>query len=51
MLIADVEKRARLSASELFDDLIARMQRFSADGKFSDDVCLVGIEAAETKRD
>ncbi|HWD94088.1 MAG TPA: PAS domain S-box protein [Verrucomicrobiae bacterium] len=51
MLIADVAKRAQLSASDLFDDLITRMQRFSADGKFSDDVCLVGIEAAETKRD
>jgi sigma-B regulation protein RsbU (phosphoserine phosphatase) len=51
MLVADVEKRAQLPASELFDELIARMQRFSADGKFSDDVCLVGIEAADVKRD
>jgi len=50
MLIADVEKRAGLSASEMFDDLISRMQRFSADGKFSDDVCIVGIEAAGEKR-
>jgi sigma-B regulation protein RsbU (phosphoserine phosphatase) len=49
MLIADVAKRAQLSPSDLFDDLIARMQRFSADGKFSDDVCLVGIEAGEIK--
>lgn len=46
MLVTDVEKRAQLPASELFDELIERMQRFSADGKFSDDVCLVGIEAA-----
>jgi sigma-B regulation protein RsbU (phosphoserine phosphatase) len=46
MLVADVEKRAQLPASELFDQLIARMQSFSADGKFSDDVCIVGIEAA-----
>jgi sigma-B regulation protein RsbU (phosphoserine phosphatase) len=46
MLVTDVEKRAQLPASELFDQLIARMQRFSADGKFSDDVCLVGMEAA-----
>jgi sigma-B regulation protein RsbU (phosphoserine phosphatase) len=46
MLVTDVEKRAQLPASELFDQLIARMQRFSADGKFSDDVCIVGIEAA-----
>ena len=46
MLVTDVEKRAQLPASELFDALIERMQRFSADGKFSDDVCLVGMEAA-----
>jgi phosphoserine phosphatase RsbU/P len=46
MLVADVTERAQLPASELFDQLIDRMQRFSADGKFSDDVCLVGIEAA-----
>jgi sigma-B regulation protein RsbU (phosphoserine phosphatase) len=49
MLVTDVEKRAQLSASKLFDELIERMQRFSADGKFSDDVCLVGIEAADAK--
>jgi len=46
MLVTDVEQRAQLPASELFDELIERMQRFSADGKFSDDVCLVAIEAA-----
>ncbi len=49
MLVADVEKRAKLAASELFDELIERMQRFSADGKFSDDVCMVGIEVAAVK--
>jgi sigma-B regulation protein RsbU (phosphoserine phosphatase) len=46
MLVTDVEKRAQLPASELFDQLIERMHKFSADGKFSDDVCLVGMEAA-----
>ncbi len=45
MLVADVEKRVQMPMSKLFDDLIARMQNFSADGKFSDDVCIVGIEA------
>jgi len=45
-----VEKRAQLTASNLFDELIDRMQRFSSDGKFADDVCLVGIEAADIKR-
>jgi sigma-B regulation protein RsbU (phosphoserine phosphatase) len=47
MLVSDVAERAQLPVSDLFDQLIDRMQRFSADGKFSDDVCLVGIEAAE----
>jgi sigma-B regulation protein RsbU (phosphoserine phosphatase) len=51
MLVTDVQQRAQLSASQMFDDLIERMQRFSADGKFSDDVCLVGIEAAEMTKD
>jgi hypothetical protein len=46
MLVSDVAERTQLTASDLFDQLIDRMQRFSADGKFSDDVCLVGIEAA-----
>ena len=46
MLVSDVSERAQLPASELFDQLIDRMQRFSADGRFSDDVCIVGIEAA-----
>jgi len=46
MLVTDVEQRAQLPASELFDQLIERMQNFSADGKFSDDVCMVGMEAA-----
>ena len=49
MLVEDVKERAQLPASELFDELIERMQRFSADGKFSDDVCLVAIEAAAHK--
>jgi len=48
MLVADVAERTQLPASELFDQLIDRMQRFSADGKFSDDVCIVGIEAGRT---
>jgi len=46
MLVSDVSERAQLPASELFDQLIDRMQRFSAEGRFSDDVCMVGIEAA-----
>jgi sigma-B regulation protein RsbU (phosphoserine phosphatase) len=49
MLVADVAKRSQLGTSDLFDELIASMQRFSADGKFSDDVCLVGIEVSKTQ--
>ena len=47
MLIAGVEKRLQLPASQLFDELLEEIQRFSAEGKFADDVCLVGMEISE----
>jgi len=47
MLIASVRKQLQLSASHLFDHLIAEVQHFSTDGKFTDDVCLVGMEASK----
>lgn len=47
MLLADVVKRVQLPASQLFDELLDQIQNFSADGKFADDVCIVGIEAAK----
>ncbi|HHY86091.1 MAG TPA: SpoIIE family protein phosphatase [Verrucomicrobia bacterium] len=43
-LIQDVRERVNLPASELFDTLLERIRSFSADGKFADDVCLVGME-------
>jgi sigma-B regulation protein RsbU (phosphoserine phosphatase) len=44
MLVAGVQRRAQLPASQLFDELLAEIRRFSGDIGFADDVCLVGIE-------
>jgi sigma-B regulation protein RsbU (phosphoserine phosphatase) len=44
MLVADVRRRVNLPATEMFDELLEQMRRFSLDGKFADDVCLVGME-------
>jgi sigma-B regulation protein RsbU (phosphoserine phosphatase) len=44
MLVAGVQRRAQLPASQLFDELLAEIRRFSGDSGFADDVCLVGIE-------
>jgi phosphoserine phosphatase RsbU/P len=44
LLVNGVEKRLKLPAPQLFDELLEEIQRFSADGKFADDVCLVGME-------
>jgi sigma-B regulation protein RsbU (phosphoserine phosphatase) len=44
MLITAVERRLKLPAANLFDELLEEIQRFSSDGKFCDDVCLVGME-------
>ena len=46
MLVADVQRRLALPATRLFDELLEQMRRFSVDGKFDDDVCLVGMEVA-----
>ena len=46
MLLADVQRRLTLPATQLFDELLEQMRRFSIDGKFEDDVCLVGMEIA-----
>jgi phosphoserine phosphatase RsbU/P len=50
LLIAGVQRRLRMPASGLFDELLAEVQAFSADGVFSDELCLVGMEftGAET---
>ncbi len=49
MLVASVEKRHRLPAPQLFDELLEEIQRFAAEGKFTDDVCLVGMEISDLK--
>jgi serine phosphatase RsbU (regulator of sigma subunit) len=46
MLVAGVQRRAQLPVSRLFDLLLAEIKRFSADGGFADDVCIVGMEYA-----
>jgi sigma-B regulation protein RsbU (phosphoserine phosphatase) len=45
-LLAEVRHRVQQTAAQLFDEIIATIQRFSCDAGFSDDVCLVGIEFA-----
>ncbi len=46
LLLSDVQSRLSLSAAGLFDELLAKIQRFAAHGVFTDDVCLVGMEFA-----
>ena len=44
--VTTVRKRVKLSASELFEQLVKEVKDFSSDNEFEDDVCLVGMEAA-----
>ncbi|HET7625990.1 MAG TPA: SpoIIE family protein phosphatase [Verrucomicrobiae bacterium] len=44
LLVGEVQRRIPLPASELFDQILAQIRKFSDDGNFSDDVCLVGME-------
>ncbi|HOX59251.1 MAG TPA: SpoIIE family protein phosphatase [Candidatus Paceibacterota bacterium] len=44
MLVAGVQRRAQLPASQLFDELLADIRRFAVGQVFGDDVCLVGME-------
>jgi phosphoserine phosphatase RsbU/P len=46
-LLAEVKKRARLSAPDLFDALLAEIQVVSDSAGFADDVCLVGMEVSD----
>ena len=46
LLVTGVQRRVQLPAPQLFDELLAEIQRFSADKGFADDVCLVGMEYA-----
>ncbi|HTS18425.1 MAG TPA: SpoIIE family protein phosphatase [Verrucomicrobiae bacterium] len=47
-LLAAVNKRAGLPASELFDELLADVQKHAGNRGFADDVCIVGVEVART---
>ncbi len=49
MLVAGVQRRAQLSAPQLFDELLAEIRSFASDSGFSDDVCLVAMEYAGTE--
>jgi sigma-B regulation protein RsbU (phosphoserine phosphatase) len=44
LLVTDVQRRLKLPASDLFNQILKQISEFSADGKFTDDVCLVGME-------
>jgi len=46
MLVAGVQRRTQLPAPQLFDELLAEIRRFAADGAFADDVCLVAMDYA-----
>jgi sigma-B regulation protein RsbU (phosphoserine phosphatase) len=46
-LVSDVQQRLQLPAPQLFDELLAQIRRFSAEEKFADDVCLVGMEVSD----
>jgi len=43
-LVADLQKRFNLATSDLFDEVLEEIRRFSGDSAFSDDVCLVGLD-------
>jgi sigma-B regulation protein RsbU (phosphoserine phosphatase) len=45
-LIEDIQRRIQTPVSVLFDEVIGQIRRYSADGKFGDDVCLVGMEVS-----
>jgi len=46
LLVAGVQQRVGLPASQLFDEVLADIRRFAGGKGFADDVCLVGIEYA-----
>ena len=47
MLVAAVRKHARLHCEELFNELLKEIPQFAQAHEFTDDVCLVGMEASE----
>jgi sigma-B regulation protein RsbU (phosphoserine phosphatase) len=49
-LLAAAQQRRRLAAPELFNQLLAEVQQFSAKREFADDVCLLGVELTHRLR-
>ena len=45
-LLAAVSQRSRLPAGEMFDELLADVQKHAGNRGFVDDVCIVGVEVA-----
>lgn len=45
-LFSEVQKRNRLPAGSLFDELLDEIRKVSHDAAFADDVCLLGMEVA-----
>jgi sigma-B regulation protein RsbU (phosphoserine phosphatase) len=46
MLTAAMRKRLLLPSAKLFDELLAEVRAYSADGEFDDDICIVGVDYA-----
>jgi sigma-B regulation protein RsbU (phosphoserine phosphatase) len=44
MLVNQVRQRCQMRAGQLFDELLAEVRGFAQEGKFTDDVSLVGLE-------
>lgn len=47
LLFSAVEKHAQKPCADLFDSLLAEVQKFSATKEFADDVCLVALEITD----
>ena len=47
MLLSGVQRRFQAPVSQLFDELLEEIGRFADQGKFADDVCLVGMETVK----
>jgi sigma-B regulation protein RsbU (phosphoserine phosphatase) len=50
-LLAAVRKRMHLAARQLFGEVVAEIQGSCISGKFTDDMCLLGVELRRTGLD
>ena len=46
LVLDSVQRRLQQPAASLFDEVLQEIRRFSTEGGFTDDVCLVGVELA-----